>query len=61
MTDEARGTGLGRALIAAAFERARARGCRRVQLDVAEDNARAIDVYRRPASAPSRGRPAGRC
>ena len=46
VTDEARGTGVGRALIEAAFERARGRGCRRIQLDVAEDNHRAIDVYR---------------
>ena len=43
--DGARGTGLGRALIETAFERARARGCARVQLDVAEDNTRAIAVY----------------
>ena len=46
VTDEARGTGVGRALIEAAFERARGRGCKRIQLDVAEDNRRAIDVYR---------------
>ena len=46
VTDEARGTGVGRALIEAAFERARARGCGRVQLDVEEANARAIEVYR---------------
>ena len=46
VTEEARGTGVGRALIEAAFERARARGCRRIQLDVADDNTRAIDVYR---------------
>ena len=59
MTDEARGTGIGRALIEAAFERARARGCKRIQLDVAEDNARAMDVYRAgrasaPTAAPAR-------
>jgi GNAT superfamily N-acetyltransferase len=46
VTDEARGTGVGRALIETAFERARARGCKRIQLDVADDNSRAIDVYR---------------
>jgi len=46
VNDEARGTGLGRALIDAAFERARARGCARVQLDVDEANTRAIAVYR---------------
>lgn len=46
VTDGARGTGVGRALIEAAFERARARGCARVQLDVDEANTRAIEVYR---------------
>ena len=46
VTDEARGTGVGRALIEAAFELARGRGCKRIQLDVAEDNTRAIEVYR---------------
>jgi GNAT superfamily N-acetyltransferase len=46
VSDGARGTGVGRALIEAAFERARERGCARVQLDVDEANTRAIDVYR---------------
>jgi GNAT superfamily N-acetyltransferase len=46
VSDGARGTGVGRQLIEAAFERARARGCARVQLDVDEANVRAIDVYR---------------
>ena len=46
VTDQARGTGVGRALIEAAFERARARGCKRIQLDVADDNTRALEVYR---------------
>jgi ribosomal protein S18 acetylase RimI-like enzyme len=41
----ARGTGLGRALVDAAFERARARGCRRIELDVNETNADAIAFY----------------
>ena len=43
--DAARGTGLGRALVDAAFERARARGCRRIELDVNETNADAITFY----------------
>jgi ribosomal protein S18 acetylase RimI-like enzyme len=43
--ESARGTGLGRALVNAAFERARARGCRRVELDVNESNADAIGFY----------------
>jgi GNAT superfamily N-acetyltransferase len=46
VSDGARGTGVGRALIEAAFERARARGCARVQLDVDFANTRAIEVYR---------------
>ena len=41
-----RRAGLGRALVAAAFERARARGCRRIDLDVDEDNTRALALYR---------------
>ena len=57
VSDEARGTGLGRALIAEAFDRARARGCRRVQLDVAEDNERAIAVYRRAGFGTEPGAP----
>ena len=42
----ARRSGLGRALIEAAFERARARGCRRIDLDVNEDNPNALALYR---------------
>ena len=41
--DSARGTGLGRAL--ACFERARARGCTRIELDVNEANTGAIRLY----------------
>jgi ribosomal protein S18 acetylase RimI-like enzyme len=43
--DEARGSGLGRALTLAAFDRARARGCRRVELDVNTENAPALRLY----------------
>jgi ribosomal protein S18 acetylase RimI-like enzyme len=57
VSDEARGTGLGRALIAEAFDRARARGCGRVQLDVAEDNERAIEVYRQAGFGTEPGAP----
>jgi ribosomal protein S18 acetylase RimI-like enzyme len=57
VNDEARGTGLGRALIEAAFDRARARGCARVQLDVAEDNERAIEVYRKAGFGTEPGSP----
>jgi GNAT superfamily N-acetyltransferase len=57
VTDDARGTGLGRALIESAFGRARARGCGRIQLDVAEDNTRAIDVYRQAGFGTEPGAP----
>jgi ribosomal protein S18 acetylase RimI-like enzyme len=45
--DAARGTGLGRALVAESLERARARGCRRIELDVNEQNAEALAFYER--------------
>ena len=41
-----RGSGLGRALVQAAIERARERGCRRIELDVDEANAPALALYR---------------
>jgi GNAT superfamily N-acetyltransferase len=43
--ERARGAGLGRALMAATLDRARARGCRRVELDVNEANATAQRLY----------------
>jgi GNAT superfamily N-acetyltransferase len=43
--ESARGTGLGRALMEAAFERARERGCRRIELDVNEANSGAVRLY----------------
>lgn len=42
----ARGAGLGRALVEAAFERATLRGCRRIELDVLLDNEPALALYR---------------
>jgi ribosomal protein S18 acetylase RimI-like enzyme len=42
---EAQRAGLGRALVAEAIERARARGCKRIDLDVNEDNAAALALY----------------
>jgi ribosomal protein S18 acetylase RimI-like enzyme len=42
---EARGTGMGRALVEAAFERARERGCARIELDVNEANPAALALY----------------
>jgi len=44
--EEARGAGLGRALVEAVFESARARGSRRVELDVSEANDAALALYR---------------
>ncbi len=43
----ARRSGLGSALVAAALERARERDCRRVELDVNEENAAALALYAR--------------
>jgi ribosomal protein S18 acetylase RimI-like enzyme len=43
--DGARGAGLGRALVTLALERARARGCRRAELDVNEANTAALALY----------------
>jgi GNAT superfamily N-acetyltransferase len=43
--EEARGTGLGRQLVSAAIERARERGCRRMELDTGADNAPALGLY----------------
>ena len=40
-----RGKGVGRALLAAAAEHARARGCAKLTLEVREDNARARGLY----------------
>jgi ribosomal protein S18 acetylase RimI-like enzyme len=38
-------SGLGRTLVTAACETARARGCRRIELDVSEANAPALALY----------------
>ena len=43
--ERSRRDGLGRALVTAAVERARARGCRRVELDVQENNEGALAFY----------------
>ncbi len=45
VTDTARGTGLGKALTQAAIDRARERGCKRIELDVNEQNTRATGLY----------------
>jgi len=43
--ERARGAGLGRALVEAALDRARERGCRRIELDVNEANPAARALY----------------
>ncbi|HXD59870.1 MAG TPA: GNAT family N-acetyltransferase [Thermoleophilaceae bacterium] len=43
--ESARRTGLGEELVVAAIERAAARGCARVELDVNESNAAAVALY----------------
>jgi len=43
---EARGSGLGRALVEAVIDRATERGCRRVELDVNSENPAALALYR---------------
>ena len=43
--EAARGSGLGRALMEAAFDRARERGCARMELDVNEANPAAVGLY----------------
>jgi ribosomal protein S18 acetylase RimI-like enzyme len=45
--DAARGTGVGRAQVEACQARARARGCRRIELDVQETNESANGLYER--------------
>ena len=49
----ARGRGIGGALVEAAIERARARGCRRVELDTSEANELALRLYGRHGFSPS--------
>jgi ribosomal protein S18 acetylase RimI-like enzyme len=45
VSDRARRSGLGRALVGAALDRARERGCGRIELDVDDDNEPAIALY----------------
>jgi ribosomal protein S18 acetylase RimI-like enzyme len=45
VTETARGTRHGRELVEAAFESARTRGCRRIELDVNEQNTAALRFY----------------
>jgi GNAT superfamily N-acetyltransferase len=47
VAEPARRTGCGEALVSLAIERAEIRGCRRIELDTAEDNEPALTLYRR--------------
>jgi GNAT superfamily N-acetyltransferase len=47
VTEDSRRAGLGEALVGAAIERARARGCGRIELDVAQSNRAAWALYER--------------
>jgi ribosomal protein S18 acetylase RimI-like enzyme len=46
VTAEARGSGVGRALLDLGIDRARERGCRRIELDVNDANDPALALYR---------------
>ena len=60
VSEEARGAGLGRAMVAAVVERARERGCRRIELDTDEDNAAALALYRAAGFRSGRDQPGRR-
>jgi GNAT superfamily N-acetyltransferase len=53
VTEAARGRGVGAALVEAALDRARERGCRRVELDTSEANEDALRLYERMGFSPS--------
>ena len=52
VAEEARGSGLGEAMVTAALEQARSRGCRRIELDVDAGNAAARALYEKTGFAP---------
>jgi len=56
----ARRSGLGRALVEAALDRARERGCKRIELDVNEGNAAARALYEACGFLPDWKAPGGR-
>ena len=53
---DARGAGLGRALVEASVGRARSRGCSRIQLDCNRDNEAAVRLYESAGFAPVHNR-----
>ena len=56
----ARGSGVGRELVEAAFERARERGCARMLLDTNESNEAALRLYESMGFRSGSGAPGGR-
>ena len=58
VAESARRAGLGEALVACAVERARARGCGRIELDVSRSNRAAWALYERMGFSPSYKPPA---
>ena len=58
--EDARGKGVGRALVQGVVDLARERGCRRIQLDVNEANAAALAVYDSFGFSPQDDRYGGR-
>ena len=58
VSESARRSGLGEALVAAAIERARDRGCGRIELDVSESNVAAWALYERMGFSPGYKPPA---
>jgi GNAT superfamily N-acetyltransferase len=57
--EHARGGGAGRALVAAAIERARAHGCGRIEVDTNETNGPALALYRSFGFESGSGAPGG--
>jgi GNAT superfamily N-acetyltransferase len=58
VAERARRAGLGEALVACAIDRARARGCGRIELDVSESNRGAWALYERMGFSPGYKPPA---
>jgi GNAT superfamily N-acetyltransferase len=58
VSEAARGRGLGSALTNGAIERARERGCKRIELDVSEGNRPAWELYERHGFSPEYKPPA---
>jgi GNAT superfamily N-acetyltransferase len=58
VAEHARRSGLGEALVACAIDRARARGCGRIELDVSESNRGAWALYERMGFSPGYKPPA---